>query len=107
MKEWHGFLDAVEVGWDLDPLVESVPLTAGCGVLVDLGRGEIFGDRHVCSIVQSRFLAAHGRRHSLQEESWGKKKRKCSRKLWKVRRMSLEAASASVLSSPVIPSTDA
>ena len=65
MKEWHGVLDAMEVEWDLEPSAESVPLPPGCGVLVDLGRGEVFGDRRVCSIVRSRCLAVHGRRHSL------------------------------------------
>ena len=38
LKECHRLLDAVEVGWDLNPSTEAVPLARGCGVLVYLGR---------------------------------------------------------------------
>ena len=32
-------IDAVEVGWDLDPSEEAVPFPPGGGVLVNFGRG--------------------------------------------------------------------
>ena len=38
LTEWHGVLDDVDVGWDLDPSAETVPFPPGCGVIVDLGR---------------------------------------------------------------------
>ena len=43
LKEWHGVLDAMEVGWDMEPSAEAVPLPPVHGVLVDLGREEDFG----------------------------------------------------------------
>ena len=66
LEERHEVLDAVEVGWDLNPSTEAVPLPPGCGFLVGLGIGEAFGDSRMCSIVCSRRFAADGRRHILQ-----------------------------------------
>ena len=101
-KEWHGVLDAVEVRCDFDPSSGAVSLMPGCGVLVDLGKGEAFGDSRMCRIICRLHLASHIRRQSLDGKGWGKVERKCSRKSWMVRWVSLEAASASLLLSPVI-----
>ena len=97
----------MEVGWYLETSAEAVPLFPGCGVLVDLGIVDSFGDKCVRSIVHSHRLTVHKRRHSLQGEGWGDVDQKCSSKLWMVRWMILEAASSSFLSIPVIRSTDA
>ena len=79
----------------MDPAAEAVPLPPGCGVFVELGRGEAFGDSRVCSIVCSRRFAADGRRHILPGKGWGKIERKCLRKSWTGRWVSRNAAFAS------------
>ena len=58
LEERRGVLDAVEVGWYLEPAAEDVPVVPGCGVLVDLGRGEALGFSRMSSIVCSRRFAA-------------------------------------------------
>ena len=107
LGERHGVLDAVEVQWDLEPVSEAVPLLPGCGVLVELGIGEAFGDSCMCSIVCSRHFAADGRRNILQGEGWGKVEWKCLRKSRTGRWVSRDVASDSWLLSPVIRLKDA
>ena len=65
LEESHGVLDALEVGWDLEPTAEAVPFPPVRGVLVNLGIGEVLSESRVCSIVRSRCFVADDRRHSL------------------------------------------
>ena len=61
----------------------------------------------MCSIVCKRHLAVHGRRHSPQGKIWRKAEWKRLRKSWTVKKVSLEAVSASLLSILVTCSKDA
>ena len=101
LEEWNGVLDATEVGWDLDPPPPD------CGVLVDLGRGNTFGDIRVCSMVRSCRLATDCRMHILQGKGWSKDERKYLKMSRTGRWVSQEAAFAAWLTIPVIRSTDA
>ena len=53
LKKWYEVLDATEDGWYLKPSAEALLLTPGRGVLVDIGRGEAFGDSRMCIILCS------------------------------------------------------
>ena len=66
MEERRGVLDVVDVGWDMEPSTEAVPFPPDGGVLVELGRGEAFGDSRVYIIVCSPLFAADNRRHIIQ-----------------------------------------
>ena len=107
MEERRGVLDVVDVGWDMEPSTEAVPFPPDGGVLVELGRGEAFGDSRVCSIVYSRRFTADDRSHILHGKGWGEVERKFLIKLRTGRWVSCDAASASWFLSPVIRSTDA
>ena len=102
LKEWNGVLDSMEVRRDQDPSEEVVQLPPVCGVLVDLGRGEAFGDSRMFSILHIRYLATHIRRQSIQGEVWGEVEQKCRRKSWRVRWVSLDLDYASLLSCLVV-----
>ena len=107
LKEWHRILDTMEIGWNLKPSTEAVPLDPGCGVLVDFGIVEDFGDSCMCSIVHSRCLTAHVSRHIIHGDGWGKVEQNFWRKSWTVSWVSLEVKSSSFLSSPLICSAEA
>ena len=61
MEERNGVLNVLEVGGDLQPATEVLPLAPGSGVFIEDGSGETFGDCLLCIIVVSCCLHADGR----------------------------------------------
>ena len=61
LEEVNGVFNVIEVGGDLQPAAEVLPLAPGGGVFLEDGCGEPLGDCLLCSMLVSCSLHADGR----------------------------------------------